>query len=119
MGRFYWNPSLSEQVNYESLDVEHAACYFASDANGNQPLIDFIKKQNFDLGIGGTYNADSFLYRALGLDFIKISPEDIESWTMQFKFKMPVLLSAYPSSLAMNEFFYDDVPGNDDMRYRI
>jgi len=38
---------------------------------------------------------------------------------MQFKFKMPVLLSAYPSSLALNNFFYDDVPGYDDTKYRL
>jgi len=78
-----------------------------------------LKAQKFDLGIGGTYNADSLLYRALGLDFLKISAEDIESYQMQFKFKMPVLLSAYPSSLALSNYFYDDVPGYDDSRYRL
>lgn len=60
--------------------------------------MEFLKEQKFDLGIGGTYLADSLLYRALGLHYIKLSEEDIEGYTMQFKFNMPVLLSAYPSS---------------------
>ena len=44
MGRFYWNPSVHEQDNYVNLDVEHAATYFATDAKGNQPLLDFLKE---------------------------------------------------------------------------
>jgi hypothetical protein len=52
----------------------------------------------FDVGIGGQYYADSLLFRALNISYIKIFPEDIESYTMQFKFNMPVLLSSYPSS---------------------
>lgn len=78
-----------------------------------------MKSQNFDLGIGGTYFADSLLFRALGLEFLKISSEDIESYQMQFKFNMPVLLSAYPSSKAVSNYFYDDIPGYDDTRYRL
>ena len=110
---------MTEESNYVRLDVEHAKCYFSSDASsGSEPLIDFLKAQNFDLGIGGTYFADSLLFRALGLDFLKISSEDIESYQMQFKFNMPVLLSAYPSSQAVRNYFYDDIPGYDDTRYR-
>jgi len=32
------------------------------------------------------------------LNFLKLEGEDIESYQMQFKHDMPVLLSAYPSS---------------------
>ena len=63
--------------------------------------------------------ADSFLFRALGLRYIKLSPEDIESHTMNFKFGMPVLLSAYPSSLAYNQFRYDSMPELHTSKYRL
>lgn len=63
--------------------------------------------------------ADSFLFRALGLRYIKVSPEDIESHTMNFKFGMPVLLSAYPSSTAYNRFSYDMMPQLNTARYRL
>jgi len=49
---------------------------------------------------------------------VKIVPEDIESYTMQFKFNMPVLLSAYPSSQVMFNYEYDDAPHPDSHRYR-
>lgn len=58
----------------------------------------------FDIGIGGHYYADSLLFRALNISYLKIFPEDIESYTMQFKFNMPVLLSSYPSSYAVANF---------------
>jgi hypothetical protein len=63
-----------------------------------EQLIEFLKSMNFDVGIGGQYYADSLLFRALNISYLKILPEDIESYTMQFKFNMPVLLSSYPSS---------------------
>lgn len=52
----------------------------------------------FDIGIGGLMMGDSLLFRALDINYIKLSGEDIESYTMQFKLQMPVLLSSYPSS---------------------
>ena len=51
-----------------------------------------------DVGIGGHYHADSLFFRALGLNYNKVIPEDIEASTMQFKFNMPVILSAYSNS---------------------
>ena len=72
----------------------------------------------FDIGIGGVNIADSFLFGALGINYIRLSPEDIESHTMNFKFGMPVLLSAYPSSEAYNRFYYDSLPALNSARYR-
>jgi len=57
-----------------------------------------LHKQRFDLGIGGMGMADSVLFRHLELPYLKISHEDIESYTIQVKLNMPVLTSAYPSS---------------------
>lgn len=83
---------MTEEENYVNLDVEHTETYLNSD------LINFLIKQNFDLGMGSSFMADSLIYRLLDLNYIKIESEDIESYTMQFKYGMPVLLSAYPSS---------------------
>lgn len=68
--------------------------------------------------MGGSYHADSLLYRAIGLNFVKIHPEDIESHTMQFKYNVPVMLSAYPNSQVSNNFFYDAHPHPDSKKYR-
>jgi hypothetical protein len=57
-----------------------------------------LNKQRFDLGIGGLGMADSVLFRHLEVPYIKIAHEDIESYTMQVKLNMPVLISAYPSN---------------------
>ena len=57
-----------------------------------------LRKGMFDLGIGGMNYADSLLFRDLVIPYIKISEEDIESYTMQKKLNMPVLTSMYPSS---------------------
>ena len=61
-------------------------------------LINFLIKEKFDLGIGTSFMADSLLFRLLELNYIKIEPEDVESYQMQFKYGMPVLLSSYPSA---------------------
>lgn len=73
---------------------------------------------NLDVGIGGHYHADSLLFRALGLNYIKVIPEDIEASTMQFKFNMPVILSAYSNSLAYSKFEFGDMPSVDSHSYR-
>ena len=57
-----------------------------------------MKKQKFDLGIGGLNFADSILFRNLEIPYIKISEEDIESYTMQVKLGMPTVMSTYPSN---------------------
>jgi hypothetical protein len=72
----------------------------------------------FDVGIGGHYHADSLLFRALGLNFIKVVPEDIEAYTMQFKFNIPVILSAYSNSLAYSKYQFGDMPSVDGHSYR-
>ncbi len=59
--------------------------------------MNYLKKFNFDMGIGGLSFADTLLFRELGLQYIKVTPEDIESYTMQFKLNMPVMTSTYPS----------------------
>jgi hypothetical protein len=49
------------------------------------------------MGIGGLSLADTLFFRELELQYIKVTPDDIESYTMQFKLNMPVMTSAYPS----------------------
>ena len=78
MNRFYWNPKETEYDNYINLDVEHTEAYF----NPEDKLINFLKEQKFDIGVGGSYHADSLLFRALDLQFLKLNPEDIEAHTM-------------------------------------
>ena len=53
--------------------------YFDQDG---ERVLNLLKGMKFDVGIGGHYHADSLLYRALGLNYIKIIPEDIEANTM-------------------------------------
>lgn len=125
--RFIWDQTKTEYENYIDLDVEHVGAYFGcSDGSKktcleteSDPLLPFLKEQKFDIGIGGVNMADSFLFRALGIPYIKLSPEDIESHTMNFKFGMPVLLSAYPSSMAYSRFSYDMLPELNSERYRV
>ena len=69
---------MTEYDNYVKLDVQHTDAYFDKD----DLLISKLKSMSFDIGIGSLYHADSLLFRALGLNFIKISPEDIESHVM-------------------------------------
>lgn len=113
--RFYYNPTLNEETNFINLDVEHIQTFFTPSPEDSfkYPFIEFLKEQEFDLGIGGLYNADSILFRALGLNYLKITPEDVESYTMQFKLWMPVQLSAYPSIQTYSNFDYDDIPHQD------
>lgn len=70
------------------------AAYFDED----ETLLNKLKAMKFDLGIGGLYHADSLLFRALGLNYIKISGEDIEAYAMQLKLDMPVYLAINPNS---------------------
>ena len=77
-----------------------------------------MKKNKFDLGIGGLNFADSILFRNLEIPYIKISDEDIESYTMQVKLGMPVLTSTYPSSQIWAHFSYLKLPDFGSLDYR-
>jgi hypothetical protein len=112
LNRFKYDFKAKEEENFINLDVEHTKAFLDSD------LVNFLIKQNFDLGIGSSYLANSLLYRLLDLNYIKIEQEDIESYQMQFKYGMPVLLSAYPSSQTYANFEYDDLPHCDSQNYR-
>ena len=90
---FEYDRTQTEEENYRRLDLAHLRAYFSE-----QPMIFDMKKNKFDLGIGGLNFADSILFRNLEIPYIKISDEDIESYTMQVKLGMPVLTSTYPSS---------------------
>jgi hypothetical protein len=70
--------------NYLQLEEEHARVYM------NEDFIKFLKQQKFDVGLGSIYLADSLLFRWLEIQYIKLSPEDIEGFTMHFKLGMPV-----------------------------
>lgn len=91
--RFAWDSRESEEENYVGLDEETAKTFF-----GDQDFLEFLRDQEFHVGIGGSSFTDSLLFRYLDLKFLKLEAEDIESYQMQFKHDMPVLLSAYPSS---------------------
>jgi hypothetical protein len=116
--KFAYDPSKTEEENYVDLDLKHVQLYFSKNSNGQLEFIEFLKAQNFDVGMGSLYMADSLLMRALDLNFLKLTPEDIESWTMQFKLGMPVQLSSYPSSPSFSNWEYDDLPDQDSSVYR-
>lgn len=115
---FQYNPSLDEEQNYKNLDVEHVQSYFRKGDSGEPFFINFLKEQKFDVGIGSLYNADSLLFRALELNFLKLTPEDVEGYTMQFKLGMPVLLSTYPNSKSYSAFEYIDMPSRYSHTFR-
>ena len=74
LNRFKYDFQLTEEDNFINLDVEHTQTFLEAD------LVNFLTKQNFDLGIGSSYMANSLLYRLLDLNYIKIEQEDIESY---------------------------------------
>jgi hypothetical protein len=117
LDRFRWNQKATEEENFVNLDVEHVEAYFTKE-NGTLEFIEFLRAMNFDVGIGSLYYADSLLMRQLDLNFLKLTDEDVESWTMQFKLDMPVQLSAYPSSKTVSNWEYDDLPKYDSQKYR-
>ena len=117
--RFVYNQKLTEEENFVNLDGKHLECYFTENPDTNQTdFLLFLKEQKFDVAIGSTYQADSFMFKYLGINYLKLTPEDVESYTMQFKFNMPVQLSAYPSSKAVVNFDYGDMPSYDSQSYR-
>lgn len=82
-------------------------------------MLNDLKNQGFELGIGGLNMADSLLYRYLDINYIKLTEEDVESYTMQRKLKIPVLTSTYPSSQIWSRFDYSTLPNFGDLSYRL
>ena len=58
----------------------------------------------FDIGIGGLNYADALLFRALEIDYITLTEEDIEVFTMQTLLEMPVMTSMFPSRQVWSRF---------------
>ena len=104
----------TEPENYLRLDKQTAEMYF-----NNQVMLNDLKNQEFELGIGGLNMADSLLYRYLGVNYIKLTEEDVESYTMQRKLKMPVLTSTDPSSQVWARFDYSTLPNFGELSYRL
>lgn len=86
---------------------------------GNQAMLDDLKKQDFELGIGGLNYADSLLFRNLGVEYLKVTEEDLESFTLQAKLKVPILTSTYPSSQIWSRFDYSTLPHFGSLEYRL
>jgi hypothetical protein len=116
--RFTYDATKTEEENFISLDAEHVAAYFQEGEDGNLELIEFLKKQNFNVAIGTLYLADSLLFRAMDINYLKIHPEDFEGYTMFFKQGMPVQLSAYPNARVYSNWEYYDLPHEDTQRFR-
>lgn len=95
----------SETENYERLDLATAEMYFK-----NQVMLEDLKKQEFQLGIGGLNMADSLLFRELQIQYLKLTDEDLESYTMHKKLKIPILTSTYPHSQVWSRFEYSTLP---------
>ena len=110
---FEYDRTETEEQNYKRLDLAHCKAYF-----DDQTMIFDMKKQKFDLGIGGLNFADSILFRNLEIPYIKISEEDIESYTMQVKLGMPTVMSTYPSSQIWAKWQYLDLPDFGSLDYR-
>jgi hypothetical protein len=102
---FEWDANESDEANYNRLDLQAARAYF-----GHEPMLYEMKKQQFDIGIGGLAHADALLFRYLNIPYIKLAAEDIESYVMQQKLDMPVIASIYPSSQIFSRFGYQRLP---------
>jgi hypothetical protein len=112
--RFHYYMWSDEEFNYKKTESQYTHAYFK-----NKTFVEFLKEQNFDVGIGTHFLSDSLLFRALGIPYIKIYPEDVEAYTMQFKFGMPVMLSSYPNSKTYNNYEYGNLPSRDSQPYRM
>lgn len=100
--------------DYQRIDRETAQMYF-----GDQAMLADLKKQGFELGIGGLNYADSLLFRHLGIEYLKVTEEDLESFTLQAKLKVPILTSTYPSSQVWSRFDYSALPHFGSLSYRL
>ena len=110
-GRFYHYMYKTEQSNAVELEIELSHTYFDDPA-----FLEFLKSQKFDLGIGAAFLANSVLFKALGVPHIKIHPEDVESYSLQFKLGMAVSGS---SAMTSAYFEYGDLPDTGSLKYRI
>lgn len=100
-----YNTDESEIENYRRLDIETLRAYFSF-----EPMLMDLRRQKFDVGIGGLNLADSVLFRHLKIPYIKISQEDIEATTMQVKLNMPVITSTYPSAQIFSQYSFQTLP---------
>ena len=75
----FLNPNETETYFHQMqrYDLELYSIYF-----GQQPMLMELRKQGFDLGIGGCGYADSYLFRHMRIPYLKICEEDIESYQM-------------------------------------
>ena len=55
------------------MELEYFHTYF-----DDPSFLEFLKSQNFELGIGAAYSANQFLFKALDIPYIIIHPEDVE-----------------------------------------
>jgi hypothetical protein len=103
-----------EEDNFKRIDAQKVHAYFK-----DPTFVEYLKAQNFDIGVGSPYLADSLLFRALGIPYIKLHPEDVESYAMHYKFNMPVMLSSYPHAKSYDNYEYGELPDLDSQRYRM
>ena len=82
-----------------------------------ESILQNLRSHDFSIGIGGLGLADSLLFRALGIPYIKLSEDDIETQSMQ-SMQMPVLSSAYPSRQAWSLFHHSELPDPESFFYR-
>jgi hypothetical protein len=95
-------------------DAEHAEAYFR-----DETLIEHLKEQKYDIGIASPYVASSLLFKELGIPYLKIHGQDVESSAMQYKFGMATAMSNSPNALAYQNYAYGDLPSLDSSAYRL
>jgi hypothetical protein len=111
-GKFYHYLKKSEQYNTEQMDIEHARLYFH-----DPELIEYLKEQNFDLGIGSHHLANSLLFKAVGIPYIKIHQEDFETSSQQlYGMEVP---SYGPNSFVQKAFKFGGLPELSSLNYRL
>jgi len=82
--QFDWDSALSDDENQRLLDVRAARAYF-----GHDPMLYEMRKQNFDLGIGGLARSDGYLFRYLSIPYIRIIVEDVDEHIMHYWLDIP------------------------------
>ena len=86
---------------------------------GDEIFLNQLWRENFDIAIGSlNLFADTILFRTIEVKSIKISQEDIESYSMQVLLNIPVALSLYPSKQAFSNFKVGRLPEYDSLKYR-
>ena len=108
-----WNPAETEEENARRLDIETAKGYFK-----DWRVTMKATSKEIEVGIGGLNYADSLLFRKLNIPYLKLSEEDVESYTMQKRLNMPVLSSGYPSKQVWSNFHHSELPDLASFGYR-